>query len=159
MTILYLHGLNSTNVNARTKWLTQYGKLVNPLMDYKNYPEDYRYLEKLVIMHKPNVIVASSLGGYFGFHLGNYHHIPTILFNPAMLITNIVRPHNRQLVSLTSHFVSVGKKDDIIPPFTSKIVLEEQRAKYDLKHYDIGHETPFDVFVDRCLSSGLFSGV
>jgi len=76
-----------------------------------------------------------------------------------MLITNIVRPHNRQLVSLTSHFVSVGKKDDIIPPFTSKIVLEEQRAKYDLKHYDIGHETPFDVFVDRCLSSGLFSGV
>jgi len=157
MSILYLHGLDSTNQNERTEWLSKQDDLVNPLMQYCNYPLDYQYLEKLVIQHKPKAIVASSLGGYFAFHLGNYYNIPTILMNPALLLTRIVKPDNRALATQSQHFISLGLKDDVIPPFTTIAFLKENKVRYDLHTYDIGHETDFEVFLDICTRSNLFS--
>ncbi len=156
MTSLYLHGLNSTHQNDRTEWLSQFGKVVNPPMEYRNYPENYQFLEKLVIDHRPDVIVASSLGGYFAFHLGNYYRIPTILLNPAILMTNIIKPDVRQFVTDTFHTLSIGKNDTIIPPWTTRAVLQQFQSHYQIFEYDMGHETAFEVFVDVCKKSGLF---
>jgi len=156
-TYLYLHGLNSTNKNDRTDWLEQFGKVVNPLMEYRNYPKNFKYLEKLVLQYRPRVIIGSSLGGFFAFHLGNYYNIPTILLNPALLVTNITKPDNRAYATAALHTISIGTDDQIIPPFTTFAVLEQLKAKYQAYSFSIGHETPFDVFVNICQKSGLFT--
>lgn len=156
MSILYLHGLNSTNQNERTEWLSKFDTLINPLMQYHNNPVDYRFLDNLVIKNKPKLIVGSSLGGYFAFHLGNYYNLPTILLNPALLVTNIVKPDNRALATQSKHYISLGLNDQIIPPFTTISFLKDNKVRHELHTYDIGHETGFDVFLDICSRSNLF---
>ena len=156
MTSLYLHGLNSTNVNDRTEWLSQFGKVVNPLMHYQNYPENYRYLEKLMQKYHPDVIVGSSMGGYMAFHLGNYYRIPTILLNPALIMTTIVKPDNRLKATDAMHYISLGKNDEVISPDITKKLLEDWQVPYHIFEFNIGHETPFKVFEKICINSGLF---
>ena len=156
MNILYLHGYNSSNVNERTEWLEQFGELIHPAMDYRNFPLDYKHIESLFAGVKLDVIVGSSLGGYFGFHLGNYYQVPTILLNPALLMTNIVKPDNRQRAGEAMHHISLGKYDDIIPPETTKSVLKQFNSRFQITEYEIGHETDFDIFLDVCKRSGLF---
>jgi len=156
MTSLYLHGLNSTNVNDRTEWLSKFGKVINPLMQYQNYPENYEYLEKLVQKYHPDVIVGSSMGGYMAFHLGNYYRIPTLLLNPALIMTTIVNPDNRLLATDAKHYISLGKNDEVIPPETTKKLLKYWQVPHQILEFDIDHETPFEVFEKFCLSSGLF---
>jgi predicted esterase len=157
MISLYLHGYNSTHQNERTDWLSGFGKIINPLMSYRNFVENYKFLEQLIEKNHPDVIVGSSLGGYFAFHLGNYYRIPTILLNPALLMTNIVKPDNRILVTDTLHTISIGKNDTVIPPKTTYAVLQQLDARYQIKEYDMGHETSFEVFLDICKKSTLFN--
>ncbi len=156
MTSLYLHGLNSVNQNSRTDWLQQFGKVVNPLLSYSNIPETYQYLEKLVQKNCPDVIVGSSMGGYFGFHLGNYYRIPTLLLNPALVMTLLVRPDNRLLATDTKHTISIGKYDTVIRPEITLQLLKEWRLPYQIFEYETEHQTPFEVFVDAAKKSGLF---
>ncbi len=156
MTTLYLHGLNSTNQNSRTDWLKQFGKVVNPLLTYRNIPETYQYLEKLIQKFLPDIIVGSSMGGYFGFHLGNYYRIPTLLLNPALVMTLLVRPDNRLLATDTIHHISMGKHDKIIKPDISIQLLKDWQVSYKIYTYDTDHETPFEIFVDAAGKSGLF---
>ncbi len=157
MTTLYLHGLNSTNITSRTKWLQRFGKVVNPLLSYQNIPEAYKKIEKLIQHHSPDVIVGSSMGGFFGFHLGNYYRIPTLLLNPALIMSVLIRPDNRQLASDTEHIISLGKRDPVIIPDITKQLLKEWQQRYKIFEYDIEHQTPFEVFLDVAAKSGLFS--
>ena len=156
MTSLYLHGLNSVNQNRRTDWLEQFGKVVNPLLSYRNIPETFQYLEKLVKKYRPDVIVGSSMGGYFGFHLGNYYRIPTLLLNPALVMTLLVRPDNRLLATDTKHNISIGKYDTVIRPKITLQLLKEWQLPYQIFAYETEHQTPFEVFVDAAEKSGLF---
>jgi len=158
MTSLYLHGLNSTNLNDRTDWLQQFGKVIHPLLPYHNYPETFRYLEKLIQRYKPEVIIGSSMGGYFAFHLGNYYRIPTILLNPALIMTTLVKPHNRLLATDAKHFVSLGIHDNIIPPHTTKALLRYWQVPHQIIEFSGGHETDFETFKNICLTSKLFHG-
>lgn len=157
MTTLYLHGLNSTNISLRTEWLQQFGTVINPLLSYKNIPKTYKKIEKLIQQYQPDAIVGSSMGGYLGFHLGNYYRIPTLLLNPALIMTVLIRPDNRHLASDTKHTVSLGKNDPIIRPEITKQLLKEWEQHYQIFEYNIEHQTPFEVFLDVTNKSGLFS--
>ena len=157
MTTLYLHGLNSTNITPRTDWLEQFGKVINPSLSYQNIPDTYRTIEKLIQKYHPDIIVGSSMGGYLGFHLGNYYRIPTLLLNPALIMTVLVRPDNRFFASDAKHTISLGKKDPVIIPEITKQLLKEWRQRYQIFEYDIEHQTPFEVFLDVAAKSGLFS--
>ena len=156
MTTLYLHGLNSTNITRRVEWLQQFGKVINPLMSYKNIPKAYQQIEKLIQKYHPDVIVGSSMGGFFGFHLGNYYRIPTLLLNPALIMSVLVRPDNRQLVSDTKHTICLGKNDPVIIPEITKQLLQEWQQRYKIFEYNIEHQTPLEVFTDVAEKSGLF---
>ncbi len=156
MKVLYLHGLNSTNINDRTHWLSQYAQVINPLMQYDNIPESYKYLEKLVLKHKPDLIIGSSMGGFLAYHLGNYYGIPTVLLNPALVMKMIVKPDNRIFPVKNTHYIAIGKEDDVVPPVTTKALLEEDRVNHFIKEYDRGHETPLEDFIEICKFSGYF---
>ncbi len=156
MTTLYLHGLNSTNLNQRTEWLQQFGKVVNPLLSYQNIPKTYQILEKLIKKFRPDVIVGSSMGGFLGFHLGNYYRIPTLLLNPALIMSLIVHPDKRYSVTDTEHTISLGKHDTVVQPEITKRLLQEWQQRYRIFEYNIEHQTPFEVFTDAAVKSGLF---
>ena len=156
MTTLYLHGLNSSNISLRTDWLQQFGTVINPLLSYKNIPETYQKIEKLIHTFHPDVIVGSSMGGYLGFHLGNYYRIPTLLLNPALIMSILVRPDNRFLASDTKHTISLGKNDPVIRPEITKRLLQDWQQRYQIFEYEIEHQTPFEVFLDVATKSGLF---
>lgn len=156
MNILYLHGLNSTNLNERTEWLSQYGKVYHPLMDYQNIPAAFLYLEKLVKKYKPQVIVGSSMGGFMAYHLGNYYGIPGILLNPALIMKLVIKPNNRSYPVKNTHYIALGNQDDVIPPFTTKALLKEDGIDYKSKEFERGHETPIEDFISFCQSTGIF---
>ncbi len=156
MKILYLHGYNSTNINPRTEWLSQFGKVYHPLMKYKNIPKDYKWLDKLVNKHRFDVIVASSMGGFMAFHLGNYYNIPTVLLNPALIMTMVVRPDIRQLATQTKHFIGLGIYDDVIPPYTTRKILNDYNSNFAIKEFDTGHKISLEIFTEICNNSGLF---
>ena len=157
MTTLYLHGLNSTNISSRTEWLQQFGTVVNPLLSYQNIPEAYQKIEKLIQKHQPDVIVGSSMGGYLGFHLGNYYRIPTLLLNPALIMSILVHPDNRHLATDTKHTISLGRRDPVIIPEITKQLLQEWQQRYQIFEYDIEHKTPLEVFTDVAVKSELFA--
>jgi len=156
MTILYLHGLNSTNINERTEWLSQFGKVIHPLMEYKNIPAAYQYLDRLVKKYKPQVIVGSSMGGFIAYHLGNYYGIPTILLNPALIMKLMVKPNLKKYPVKNKHYIAIGIKDDVIPPYTTLALLKEDHVDYYIKEYDRGHETPINDFIEICRQTKIF---
>ncbi len=156
MKILYLHGLNSTNLNERTDWLSGYGKVIHPLMDYSNIPAAYKYAERLVKKYKPDIIVGSSMGGFLAYHLGNYTGTPTVLLNPALVMGLIVKPTNKIYPVKNKHYIALGTQDEVIPPFTTKKILKEDNARAFIKEYARGHETPPEDFIDICKNTPFF---
>jgi predicted esterase len=50
----------------------------------------------------------------------------------------------------------LGKNDEVIPPETTKKLLKHWQVPYQIYEFNIGHETPFEVFEKLCVNSGLF---
>ena len=82
--VLYLHGLESSNVCSKVDFLKEVSDCYAPSINYADpYVEDL--LLKMVRAFKPDVIIGSSMGGYAALLLGNYFGISTIAFNPFLL--------------------------------------------------------------------------
>ena len=86
MKIVYLHGLESSSrpSNPKIKWLKEnFTQVYAPSMDYRNTQTFSKVLAEIKSIN-PDLIVGSSMGGYFGYLIGSTLNIPTCLFNPAV---------------------------------------------------------------------------
>jgi len=72
--ILFLHGLESSNICDKTKFLSDRSILCAPKINYRD--EDLQYqMTFLVESFKPDLIIGSSMGGYVGLQLANHYDI------------------------------------------------------------------------------------
>ncbi len=72
--VLFLHGLESSNVCSKVDFLKEVSDCYAPAINYADpYIEDL--LLKMVRAFNPNVIIGSSMGGYSALLLGNYFGI------------------------------------------------------------------------------------
>jgi hypothetical protein len=150
--ILYLHGLESSNVCDKVDFMREHADVLAPSIDYSksNIEEELMYM---VESFQPDLIIGSSMGGHVGLMLANYYNIDAIVFNPAIHS----RPFDPALEILEARepnfnfqpVIILGLEDDVINPLITKEILDDALFYCDIEEIgDLGHRIPFQMFVD-----------
>ena len=150
--ILYLHGLESSNVCDKVDFMRERANVLAPSIDYRksNIEEELMYM---VESFQPDLIIGSSMGGHVGLMLANYYNIDAIVFNPA-IHSRSIEPKLDRLEAREPNFnfqpvVVLGLEDDVINPLITKEILDDALFYCDIEEVeDLGHRISFDVFVD-----------
>ncbi len=150
--ILYLHGLESSNICDKVDFLKENANVVAPSIDYSD-PGLEEKLFYIVEKFEPDVIIGSSMGGFVGMMLANKYDIDCVLFNPA-IHSRPMEPNLRSLIydgpkhGLNS-VVVLGLEDDVIDPSKTEDILEQVEFDCEIERVEeMGHRVPFDVFVN-----------
>jgi pimeloyl-ACP methyl ester carboxylesterase len=150
--IMYLHGLESSNVCDKVDFMRERADVLAPSIDYhkSNIEEELMYM---VESFQPDLIIGSSMGGFVGMLLANYYNIDCLVFNPA-IHSRSIEPNLNKLVSsdINPSFTPVvvlGLEDEVIDPAKSEDMLEQVEFYCDIERVEgLGHRIPFEVFVD-----------
>jgi len=149
--VLYLHGLESNQGGPKVDFLANEFYVHAPDMDYTN-PMIQNELEFIMRQFNPDLIIGSSMGGYAADILAEKHGTPAILFNPAL--------HNRSFDPAIEYpiegeqaeiqekkLVVLGKEDEVIPPYITKIMLENN-FNYKVVLEEMAHQVPLNIFIN-----------
>ena len=81
--ILYIHGFASCGNSNKTKLLKQhFDDVLAP--DVPIDPDEaISFLQKLIVDNEVDLIIGSSLGGFYAAHLAEKFQIKTVLLNPS----------------------------------------------------------------------------
>ena len=148
MRVLYLHGLGSPSNGPKVEWLREEGHNVDsPDIDYTD-DRSYEDIVKLTKHEKYDIIIGSSMGGWFAWNLGKELGTPVLLLNPA-LHSRSVNPTIGSWVGediLPSKiYLAIGLEDDVIDPKKTMEWLDENgKMDWDLKNAvggEYGHRT------------------
>ena len=150
--VLYLHGLESSNVCDKVDFLREHMNVLAPSIDYRksNIEEELMYM---VESFQPDLIIGSSMGGYVGMMLANRYNIDCILFNPT-IHSRPMEPNLKSLIYDDPKYgfksvVVLGLKDDVIDPAKTEDILEQVEFDCDIERIEeMGHRVLFDVFVN-----------
>ena len=149
--ILYLHGLESSNVGDKVDFLKERAEVLAPKINYQDESIEEQ-LMYIVEKFQPDFIIGSSMGGYVGSLLSNYYGIQNLLFNPAIHSRSIEPKLNKLIAEQPNYFIDFnivfGKNDDVINPEVSKEILFESEAHFNFDEVEMGHRVDYDVFVD-----------
>jgi len=149
--VLYLHGLESKQGGPKVDFLTNEFIVHAPKMDYKD-PELNIKMFFTMQDFQPDLIIGSSMGGYVADVLAEKYGIPAILFNPALHNRSfdpaIEYPIEGEQAELQDRkIVVLGKNDDVIPPYITKIMFENN-FNYKIVLEEMGHQVPLPIFID-----------
>jgi len=148
MNVLFLHGLESKPTGPKMQYLKdRFTNYYAPEIDYED-PDVYEEILDLCIAEEFDMIVGSSMGGYFAHAIGTTLGTPVIMFNPAL--------HSRQF---NPYGVVCGEKpidgvcvlgmdDDVIDPTTTYNMLKNDEKLAIMPVEGMGHRTPFEKFVE-----------
>ena len=82
--VIYFHGLESPQGGIKVDFLKQETDFIEaPAMDYTKKGIFKEWLD-YVKTEEPDLIVGSSMGGYFAIALSTWTGIPVLVFNPAV---------------------------------------------------------------------------
>jgi len=149
--ILFLHGLESSNVGPKVDFLREHANVVAPKIDY----QDDSLEEKLMYVvenFQPDYIIGSSMGGYVGSLLANKYGIKNLLYNPAIHSRSMEPKLNRLVNESANYFVELnvvlGNQDEVINPNITEAMLLDAEIVCEIERVDMGHRINYDVFVD-----------
>jgi uncharacterized protein len=148
MKITYLHGLESNNIGPKNDWLKSISDLFDPYIDYRE-SNIYQSLKSKIIAFQPDIIIGSSMGGYFAYNLAKELDIKAILFNPALhsrsFQPDITKIENGKFNPFM-HLV-LGKNDAVIDPIkTLDFIKNEGYKNFDYTILNHSHNTSFELF-------------
>lgn len=146
MKIAYLHGLESNNIGPKNDWLRTVSEVFDPKIDYRQ-KHIYKTLRDEIKLFQPDLLIGSSMGGYFAFEMAKELNRDAILFNPALhsrsfepdmtgLETGSHKPHIHTVF---------GKEDTIINPDKTLDILKNEGLE-TYTTFEHGHKTPFETF-------------
>jgi hypothetical protein len=143
--VVFLHGLESSAVSDKAKWLEQNYDAYCPVMDYRN-PHQFQDIYNEIWRINPRMIIGSSMGGYFAYCLGTLLGIRTMLLNPAVHS----RSFDPQGVHVGStpvhHTIILGKNDNVINPKVTKEWFKRNCVgDYEIFMENNDHRTPLSI--------------
>lgn len=152
MKVVYLHGLTSTVGETNPKIILMKNEFSEVYAPQINYIEDNIFDKLLndISELKYDLIIGSSMGGYFAYNIGSTLKIPTLLFNPAV-VDRSVEPNNVQYNGNTStnSTVYLGSNDTVINGNKVRDYFHNHgRGTFNYHIYDGTHRVPIDVFKD-----------
>lgn len=146
MNVWYLHGLESPVGGPKVDFLRTIAEDVfAPKMDYNN-PNMFRALLATAKIDKPDLIIGSSMGGYFADALGSHLDTEVLLFNPA-LHSRTIEPEGVSYgeTNWKRNFV-IGIEDDVIDPKATRVYKDLANSWTEIE--GMGHRTSLTVFRD-----------
>ena len=144
MNVWYLHGLESAVGGPKVDFLCENAdKVFAPYMDY-NFHGMFEGLLKLGKYNKPDLIIGSSMGGYFADALGSHLDVEVLLFNPA-LHSRSMEPYGVTYgeTNWERNFV-VGTEDKVIDPKATRVYKDLAKSWTEVD--GMGHRTDLKVF-------------
>ena len=146
MKVWYLHGLESDPGGPKVDFLNEVAdEVFAPAMDYRNHKAFGELYRKVTKEGKPDLIIGSSMGGYFADAIASHFGIKTILFNPALHSRSIERNLPYGNTNYKKTFV-VGTEDDVINPKLTKALADLSANWIEIE--GMGHRTTLNVFKD-----------
>jgi len=149
--VLYLHGLESKQGGPKVDFLAKEFCVYAPEMDYKD-PTIQNQLDFVMRQLQPDLIIGSSMGGYVADILAQKYGISAILFNPAVhnrsfdpAIEPLIEGEQADLQK--KKIVVLGKNDEVIPPYITQIMFENNRY-YEVVFEEMAHQVPLPIFID-----------
>lgn len=144
MKVAFFHGLDSPALGEKSFALREkFDKVYDPAVDYRD-PEIFNRVIKHLQENPVDLLIGSSMGGYFAYCLSTVLGTRTLLFNPAV--------HSRPLepvVSLgdkeSNHLIVLGNTDTIITPKETEYFFNNVSGVNIIRE-DIGHTVPIEVF-------------
>ena len=149
MKVLYLHGLESKQGGKKVDFLAKKYEVIAPAMDYHN-PKLFETTLELVQEFIPDVIIGSSMGGYFAYKLATITGTPVVLLNPAMHSRAFEPEGVYEGTKEVIGTMIMGHKDDVIDPKQTINLLRKAIRNGQLRTYlkDHEHRTPLKIFKD-----------
>ena len=145
MKILFLHGLQSNNKSSKVSHMIDEGhEVMAPNMNY--FDNEHLYQETLdkLMEFEPELIVGSSMGGYFAYHLGTHYKTNLLLLNPALPNRTFDPPILPDGKEKSKIWALVGENDDVVDPLANEEILKRAGAKVQIGNHE--HRTPKEVF-------------
>ena len=146
---IYFHGLESSQGGIKVQFLDQEVDFLEaPAMDYTKEGIFEEWLD-YVKNEEPDLLIGSSMGGYFAMALATHTGIPVLVFNPAIHSRSIeIKGLGSGTEKLTG-LVVLGKKDEVITPGPTISMLQGTQNNLDIIiEKEMGHRVPLDVFID-----------
>ena len=146
--ILYLHGLDGSLSPEKKEVLERYFDITAPQLDYRNTPDMYKKLNKLIRTKKVEAIIGNSMGGCFAYYLSAVHNLPALCFNPALGFRPLqfeipdIQHSNNPIV-----FV-IGGMDTVVPARQNiEWINCNVHSDFILKWYnELEHRIDIDIF-------------
>ena len=151
MNVWYLHGLESKAGGPKVDYLRKVSdKVFAPEIKYTN-PNTFDVLLNLAKDDKPDLIIGSSMGGYYADAIASHLGINVLLFNPAL--------HSRTIDTELPYGDNFGKKFTVLGTedkvIDYKVTLELIRKDKTFNAttdsillVSMGHRTPLNKFID-----------
>jgi hypothetical protein len=147
--VIYFHGLETKPGGIKVDFLDQEVDFLEaPAMDYTQKNIFNEWLE-YVKTEEPDLIIGSSMGGYFALALASHTDIPVLAFNPAIHSRTFEINNLRSGKERIKGLVVLGDNDKVIDPSKTFNMLKGNWNDLDI-HIEKGmsHRIPLSVFVD-----------
>lgn len=148
MKIAYLHGLDSNTQNPKNDWLRTLATVYDPEIDYRATGIYQRIFNELKAF-QPDVILGSSMGGFFAYHMARSLNLPMLLFNPALSYRSFTPDMQGWTFAVDQPYMQLafGENDDLLPwKDTLNWLREQPYSNYGFSVGDHGHQTPLGFF-------------
>jgi hypothetical protein len=147
--VLYFHGLETKPGGIKVDFLDQeIDFLEAPSMDYTKEGVFEEWLE-YIKNEEPDLIIGSSMGGYFALALASHTGTPVLVFNPAIHSRTLEIENLRSGKEKIEGLVVLGANDDIIDPGKTLSILKGNWNDLDIHiEKEMGHRVPLSIFID-----------
>lgn len=146
MKVAFFHGLESNAKSEKASYLKSQYDAWCPSMDYTN-PRLFDEILKQIQVDKPDLLIGSSMGGWFAYCISTLTGIPTLLLNPAVQGRSI-EPKTKLGNLKANHTVVLGKDDIVVNPDKTRDWFKSNcRGTYNFHMEPIGHRTPNPIMV------------
>ena len=147
--VIYFHGLESPQGGIKVEFLDQEVDFLEaPAMDYTQKGIFEEWLD-YVKTEEPDLLIGSSMGGYFAMALATHTGIPVLVFNPAIHSRSIEIDGLGSGTEKLKGLVVLGKNDNTISPdLTFQMLKGDWNNLEIVVEKDMGHRVPLDIFVD-----------
>ena len=144
--VAFFHGLESNVKSEKSSYLKSHYDAWCPPMDYTN-PRLFDEVLKHIESDKPDLLIGSSMGGWFAYCISTLTGTPTLLLNPAVQGRSM-EPKVHLGNQRANHTIILGKNDDVINPSKTKDWFKSYgKGTYEFHSENIGHRTPNPIMV------------
>jgi predicted esterase YcpF (UPF0227 family) len=143
--VAFFYGLESPQRSEKNEILHKYYERVyEPMMDYYN-PEMFNVVLRELKKNPVDLLVGSSMGGWFAYNLSTITGIPTLLFNPAVHSRSF-SPNVKSGNKHPRQSIVLGKNDNVIDFIETIKYFNKIDIVTDFDLEVMEHRIPADIF-------------